>query len=199
MSDGSAILSHSMSSSFAFCSSNSDCTCSLPHFMLQQFVPSVSGSEKGQAQSGMTVMTIINFNLLPGGVSRNSQPRETILNRRFSDIILESMKLLLNASLIRKKPLQDEKAGSETGDAVKSQWTKLQTLMDFVEKTRKSDEIMMGGFFPQLIARKSSGPWEQPGKTIACSCIKTSGATLVPTCLQLRAVLLKGSGWNYYQ
>ena len=48
-------------------------------------------------------MTIINFNLLPGGVSRKSLSQDASLNERFSDIVLESVKLLLKASLVRKK------------------------------------------------------------------------------------------------
>ena len=48
-------------------------------------------------------MTILNFNLLPGGITRESRPQDVSTNERFSDIVLESVKLLLKASLIRKK------------------------------------------------------------------------------------------------
>ncbi|KAL8793246.1 MAG: hypothetical protein Q9195_004182 [Heterodermia aff. obscurata] len=117
----------------------------LPQFMLQQFLPPISGSEE---------TTIINFNLLPGGISRDLRPRKTNLNGRFSDILLESIKLLLKASLIRNESLPDEKKS----DMNKIERTKTQTLMDFVDETRKSDGIMMGGFFPQLVGRRSPSP-----------------------------------------
>ena len=158
MSDGSVILSDSTSFSFPLRSSIRDSTYSLPHFMLQQFLPPISGSEKDQSQSSGAVMTIINFNLLPGGISKDFQRRKTNLNRRFSDTVLESIKLLLNAALIRKESLLETKAGSEKNEIGKSERTKLQTLMDSVDEIRKSDGIMMGGFFPQLVARKSPGP-----------------------------------------
>ena len=44
-------------------------------------------------------MTVTNFNLLPGGVSRESLSQDASLNERFLKTVLESMKLLLNASL----------------------------------------------------------------------------------------------------
>ena len=102
------------------------------------------------------ILTIINFNLIPGGITRHSRPQDASINERFSDIVLESVKLLLEAALIRKKSQVPEK--SEGGQTSKDQsgLPKIQKLMDFVDEARKSDRINMGGIFPQLIAQASS-------------------------------------------
>ena len=101
-------------------------------------------------------MTIINFNLLPGGVSRESLSQDASLNERFSDIVLESVKLLLKASLVRKNSQapQDPRAGE--GGTGQSEQIKIQMLMDTIDEARNSNGIKMGGVFPQLIAQKAT-------------------------------------------
>ena len=101
-------------------------------------------------------MTIINFNLLPGGISNSSPFQDASLSERFSEIVLESMKLLLAASLIRKKSQAPEEPRDTEGGTDQSDLTEIQRLMDFIDKARMSDKIKMGGVFPQMIAQKST-------------------------------------------
>ena len=124
--------------------------------MLRQVLSSNSEADVPQLYNSGDVMTITNFNLLPGGVSRESLSQDASLNERFSETVLESMKLLLNASLIRKKSQapQDPRAGE--GGADYREQIEIQRLMDIIDEARRSDKIKMGGVFPQLIAQKST-------------------------------------------
>ena len=101
-------------------------------------------------------MTIINFNLLPGGTSRESRSEDASLNERFSHIMLESVELFLKGSLIRKKSHASEELRVGEGGTGQSELTEIERLMDFMEEARKSDRIKMGGLFPQVIAQKST-------------------------------------------
>lgn len=100
-------------------------------------------------------MTTINFNLLPGGISRDPRSESTALDQRFSDTVLESMKLVLESIIARKVP---QTLGVSENQAVGTKHDVLMTiqkLINFVDKTRESGKLMMGGHFPQLIAQKS--------------------------------------------
>ena len=100
-------------------------------------------------------MTIINFNLLPGGISRDPTSEGTALDQRFSDTVLESMKLVLESIITRKMP-QTLGASEDRGIGTKHDaLTSIQKLIDFVDSTRESGKLMMGGHFPQVIAQKS--------------------------------------------
>lgn len=109
-----------------------------------------------QASAREYVMAIINFNLLPGGISRELRSEDTCLNTRFSDILLESMKLLLTASMIRKKSQAAKERQLGEGGSDQSELADTQRLMDLIDEIRKSDGTKMGGIFPQLIAQKST-------------------------------------------
>ena len=128
---------------------------SLPHFMLQHLLstnqaPGVSGPPLGE-----DAVTIHHFNLLPGGIARVPRLEETSLNEHFSDIVLESMKLLLKGSLIREMhQLGLAQVHSEEYNTSESRLKTLQSLMGFIDEIRKSGMIMMGGVFPQIIAQK---------------------------------------------
>ncbi|KAL8900038.1 MAG: hypothetical protein Q9207_005886 [Kuettlingeria erythrocarpa] len=126
----------------------------LPQFMLRQLL-SFNLEADISAYPPREVLTITNFNLLPGGISRESQSQDRTLNQRFSATVLESMKLALDSSLIRKlSEVPDESRGRENGTH-RDRLTETQKLIDFIDNTRESGEIMMGGHFPQVIARKS--------------------------------------------
>ncbi|KAF4609847.1 hypothetical protein G7Y89_g15776 [Cudoniella acicularis] len=126
----------------------------LPHFMLRQLLPLNSGSNV--FQPGGDLLTILNFNLLPGGISREGRSEEIVLNNQFSDIVLETVKLLLNPSLVHKKSQANgDSFGGEAGTG-HSQLTEIQKLMDFIDEAWKSGNVKMGGVFPQLIAQKST-------------------------------------------
>lgn len=124
--------------------------------MLREILSSNSGADVSQIYNSGDVMTIINFNLLAGGVSRESLSQDASLNERFSEIVLESVKLLLKASLVRKKSHAPQDPQAEEAGTGHGEQTKIQRLMDTIDEARKSDGIKMGGFFPQLIAQKST-------------------------------------------
>ena len=120
--------------------------------MLRQILSLNPGAENPSGD----MLTIINFNLIPGGITRNSRPQDASINERFSDIVLESVKLLLEAALIRKKSQVPEKSECGQTSMGQSGLPEIQKLMDFIDEARKSDRIKMGGVFPQLIAQVSS-------------------------------------------
>ena len=112
----------------------------MPHFMLRELLQQ-EPTEVGDPVS------ILHFNLVPGGICRDLKLRTSTLNRRFSETILESVKLLLAA------PLNEPEA---TRSLNKDQEEKIRRLMDAVATIIKSDEIIAGGIFPHLIAQKAS-------------------------------------------
>lgn len=126
----------------------------LPHFMLRQLLS--TNSESIALQPSGHLLTILHFNLLPGGISREGRSDDTTLNNQFSETVLETVKLLLKSAWLRQESLEtDEESGGKNGTR-EDQMAKFQGLMDFVDQARGSDNIKMGGFFPQLIARKST-------------------------------------------
>lgn len=92
-------------------------------------------------------MSIVNFSLVPGGLSRVSQSNDDAVNEKFSEIVLETVQLLLKSSLLRT-------ASQEHGDGSTDS---LQRLMDLIDENRESGRIKMGGRFPLLIAQRSAG------------------------------------------
>lgn len=126
----------------------------LPHFMLRQLLSMNSKSDVLQPSGDR--LTILHFNLLPGGISREGRLEDIIVNNQFSETVLETVKLLLKASWLHQESHEaDDLSGGKIGTRL-SQMAKFQGLMDFIDQARKSDNIKMGGFFPQLIARKST-------------------------------------------
>ncbi|KAL8677362.1 MAG: hypothetical protein Q9186_006197 [Xanthomendoza sp. 1 TL-2023] len=138
-----------------------DLLLDLPRFMLQQLLSFTPDAELASHPAG-EAMTITSFNLCPGGISSESRSQNSALNQRFSDTVLESMKLVLDSIIIRKlsktpEELRASERGSE-GSMNHDEARKLQNMINFVEDTRKSGTIMMGGHFPQIIAQRSVGP-----------------------------------------
>ncbi len=79
--------------------------------MLRQLL-SLNLEADTSAYPSREALTITNFNLLSGGISRESQSQDRTLNQRFSATVLESMKLVLDSSLIRKmSEVPDESSG----------------------------------------------------------------------------------------
>jgi hypothetical protein len=93
-------------------------------------------------------MSILHFNLLPGGICRNPGLRTDPVNLRLSATILESMRLLLAASLDANRP------NDEMGKDVTKRTEKIERLMNRTENTITSQDTITGGLFPQLIAQK---------------------------------------------
>ena len=63
---------------------------SLPRFMLRRILSPNPGADVSQAHASGDATTMINFNLLPGEISRESRSKDTSLNKRFSEIVLGS-------------------------------------------------------------------------------------------------------------
>jgi len=120
----------------------------LPHFMLRQLLSMNSKSDVLQPSGDL--LTILHFNLLPGGISREGRSDDIEVNNQFSETVLETVGLLLKASWLDQKSHEADDSSSGTG-----QMAKLEGLMGFIDQVRKADNIKMGGFFPQLIAQKS--------------------------------------------
>ena len=126
--------------------------------MLRQLLSLNPEANVSRAYPSEDLMTILNFGLLPGGFSRDSRSEESDLNQRFSDIVLESVKLLLHASLLRKQSQAIGEPSSEDSGTGQSELTEIERLMNFIDEARKSNGVKMGGVFPQLIAQKSVSP-----------------------------------------
>ena len=91
-------------------------------------------------QTSELPVSIVQFNLLPGGICRDLGLTEDSVNRRFSETVLESVKLLLAAPL--KKSLSDREK------------VYIHRLIDAVAADMKDSAIIAGGIFPFLIAQK---------------------------------------------
>lgn len=100
-------------------------------------------------------MTILSFELRPGGVSRAQQCKDTELNQRFSDLLLESVKLFLDGSIRRRMSSADERTENDKGIVDDRELKDVQRLSNCIEEAQKSNSIMMGGSFPYLVAQKS--------------------------------------------
>ncbi|KAI1149833.1 hypothetical protein F4825DRAFT_429006 [Nemania diffusa] len=123
----------------------------LPHVMLRELLS--HDSRPNVAHESNDLVRIIHFNLLPGGLNRSDGSETSALNDRFSDIVLETVKLLLNASLVRAKS-QDGHATKKIQPDNQSRLEEIRALMDYIDEVRQSGEVKMGGVFPQVIARK---------------------------------------------
>lgn len=126
--------------------------------MLRQLLSLNPEANISRAYLSEDLMTILNFGLLPGGFSRDSRSEDPVLNKRFSEIVLESVKLLLHACLLRKQSQAIGEPSSGDSGTGQSELTEIQRLMDFIDEARKSDGIKMGGVFPHLIAQKTVSP-----------------------------------------
>lgn len=121
--------------------------------MLRQFLSDSIGAEVVREGLGGDGMMIKSFNLLCGGVARAPASQEPSVDERFSEILLESMKLLLDASLKRKQ--QHEERAPEIKYSDGDQLTTIHRLIEYLDELRKSGKVKMGGYFPQVIAQKS--------------------------------------------
>lgn len=91
-------------------------------------------------------ISILHFNLLPGGICRNPELLTDALNRRFSETVLESVKLLLTPALEQTHPDQP---------VTEEQKGKIVRLRDAIASAIKSGEVIAGGIFPQVVAKKA--------------------------------------------
>jgi hypothetical protein len=125
---------------------------SLPQFMLRELLS--QNLRPRVAPASADLLSILHFNLTPGGLSRSGGSETSTLNDRFSEIVLESMKLLPNASLVRVKSRDIGHSTEEIQPESQRRLEEVQALMDHIDEVRKSGKVKMGGVFPQVIARK---------------------------------------------
>lgn len=97
-------------------------------------------------------MSILSFSLIPGGVCRDENVKKDLTNRRLSDTVLESVRLLLAASLPQ---LQDEGKEVALKLSVRDE-SVTRELMDAIAKSIGSDDVIAGGIFPHLVCQKVS-------------------------------------------
>lgn len=126
---------------------------SLPHFMIRQIL---SCDKDVNTHPSGDIMTMLNFNLIPAGFANLSSEGDEALKMKFSDILLESVDLLLNAALLRRWPQKQEEE-SENGEAETDQGQKeeILRLVSYIKEARGSGAVRMGGIFPVLVAQKS--------------------------------------------
>ena len=89
---------------------------------------------------------------MPGGICKNSALEDTALNASFSDTLLETMKLLLKGASLRGQSIDQQEIGDRDDNS------EIQKLMDNINDIRVGGKVIMGGFFPLLIAQRSTHP-----------------------------------------
>jgi len=124
----------------------------MPHFMLQEILKHSSQHVSEGHELPTDPVSIFHFNLLPGGICRNEELRNDLVNKRFSETVLESVKLLLAAPLNASTgEAQDGSAPSVSSE----EKDRINRLMGAVASLMRSDDIIAGGLFPHLIAQKA--------------------------------------------
>ncbi|KAL9108368.1 MAG: hypothetical protein Q9227_006828 [Pyrenula ochraceoflavens] len=119
----------------------------MPHFMLSRLLSLNTSTGNFDFRTGRNAMTIINFSLVPGGLSRGSrsdQIDDAVVNESFSEVVLESVKLLLKSSMVSQ----------ESRNVNASNLARTMKLIKFIDENQKTGRVKMGGLFPLLIARK---------------------------------------------
>jgi hypothetical protein len=124
---------------------------SMPHFMLRELLAQQSQSPANTSEHQDDLISILSFSLMPGGICRDPQLRNDPINRHLSGTVLESVRLLLAASLDQnRKDGADEKIMRLSDEDKVS----IHMLMDAIASSRQSNDVIAGGTFPHLIARK---------------------------------------------
>ena len=123
--------------------------------MLRQLLSADLEDNAIESRLRTDTMGIINFNLRPGGFSRGFPSPQPEMDDLLSDILLESMRLFLNASLLRQNSRTNTETDDSEEDKAQHEGTNIQALMDYFETARKANTIKMGGLFPQVIAQKT--------------------------------------------
>ena len=124
----------------------------MPHFMLRELLQRPTQQDTGKSPFTPDPISILHFNLVPGGICRDAKQRSDKLNIRFSETVLESVKLLLASPLNGTSREKESKAALSLTDTKK---VKIQRLIDSVDSIIQSNEIIAGGIFPYLVAQKS--------------------------------------------
>lgn len=94
---------------------------------------------------------ILQFNLLPGGVSRNTALKNDNWNRRFSETILESVRAALAGLLLQNVDSVPDKKDTSSAADIKT----VRHLFNAIDASKQSPEIIAAGMFPLLVARRS--------------------------------------------
>ena len=123
--------------------------------MLRQLLSADLEDYASESSPSVDTMGIMSFNLRPGGISRGFPSPRPEMDDLLSDILLESMRLFLNASLLRQNSRKETEINDSEGDKAQDEETNIEGLMDYFETARKANTIKMGGRFPQVIAQKA--------------------------------------------
>ena len=117
--------------------------------MLRQILSLEQETDDPQILRSSDAMNLIQFSLQPAGVCDNLQAENASLKSSFSKTVLETMKLLLQGSMIRKQSSHGE-SHTETNSEISD----IQRLMGYIDELYGSGKVLVGGFFPLLIAQK---------------------------------------------
>ena len=123
---------------------------SLPHYMLRQMLSLDIGTDGPPNCPSGDTMNLIHFDLVGAGICNNLHAENASLNTNFSRTLLETMKLLLQGSLIRRQSQNVENdidQGYEVSD--------VQKLISGIDEVYDSGKLLVGGLFPLLIAQRS--------------------------------------------
>lgn len=114
--------------------------------MLQELLQHGARDDIDVSTSCQESVSILHFNLLPGGICRDPELVGDELNRRFSRTILESVKLLL-------APALDEPVSKQL--KTEEEKLKISRLMTAIASSITVDEVTAGGIFPHVVAQKT--------------------------------------------
>jgi hypothetical protein len=127
---------------------------SMPHFMLRELLgqqpqPQLPANASEHQDDSISILS---FSLIPGGICRDAQSRDDAVNRRLSGTILESVRLLLAASLNHNG--KNDATGtivSPSGEDTVS----IRYLMEAIALSMERSDVIAGGTFPHLVAQKA--------------------------------------------
>jgi hypothetical protein len=124
----------------------------MPQFMLRELLAQQPQPPAGSFEYLNDMISILSFSLVPGGICRDLQARDDVVNRRLSATILESIRLLLAASLNQNR---EDGAAEVTMRLHEQDQISTRELIEAIAVSMECNEIIAGGVFPLLIARKT--------------------------------------------
>lgn len=123
----------------------------MPDFMVQQYLSfSTLIRSPSSKLSNRDSLSLIHFGLTPGGASRANTTEDTDLNNHLSKIILETMKLLLEGSLLKEKQAVNEADVAHLHRDVPA----INRSVEYVNDALATGAPLVSGHFPLLVARK---------------------------------------------
>jgi hypothetical protein len=124
----------------------------MPHFMLRELLAQRLQPAGNESEHQDDLISILNFGLIPGGICRNLQAKDDLVNKRLSTTVLESVRLLLAASFDHHREDSGDGATIRLSDEDRVSTSK---LLEAIASSVEREDVIAGGFFPHLIAQKT--------------------------------------------